>query len=232
MKSQFELTIDTTAFNHLTGNASLFLYTSNGEPYDAYLLLDDDGTVDFERRFPSYGCTPNEERHGLTRCWKVPPAVRGSELHDKRILELLQRVHNGHSVEWDGNKNVGALDEDAVEASDELKILLGKMAVWEFCDVENWLSPTYVIDHLWIVGKSLRDVVADIIRDAFVQNILIAEESETIAEMLCEELLNKFEDDKTFKLTAEQSEALLKYVIALANLNGMGRNIRRRFKDA
>lgn len=218
MNSQIELNINTTAFNNLTGSAPLFACSCNGEPYDAYLLLHKDGTVDFELRYPRYGGTPIAERHGLTRSWTVPSAVRGFELHNGCILELLKRVHAGRSVEWDGNNNVGVLNDDAQKASDELKNLLGNMAVWEVCAAESWVSPIYVIANLWIAGKSLKEVVADIIYDAFAQDILIAEDSDAIAKILCEELLYQFKDNNTFKLTAEQSESLLKYVIALAKI--------------
>ena len=217
MNFQAELTVNTTAFDTLTGSAPLFACSSNGEPYDAYLLLDKDGTVDFELRSPRFGGTPIAEWHGLTRSWIVPSAVRGFELQNRCILELLQRVHDGRSVEWDGNNHVGVLDEDAEAASKKLTSLLGSMAVWEVCAADSWLSSDYVIANLWTAGKSLRDVVADIFYDAYAQGILIAADSDAIENMLCKELLNRFKDDKPFKLTAEQSEALLNYVSALVN---------------
>ena len=53
-------------------------------------------------------------------------AMRASEANQllERIAPLAERIAAGHSIEWDGNNNVGRLDEDASEAEEELEYLL------------------------------------------------------------------------------------------------------------
>lgn len=135
MKTQLEITIDTSGLNSLTDAAPLFCCSHNGEPYNAYLLLDEDGNVSTDTRAPWDCGSPIDEWHGRTRTWKVPAAVRGDALdyafRNSKILELLQRVHNGHSVDWNGNNYVGALDDDAEEASGELERRLGDLVTWD-----------------------------------------------------------------------------------------------------
>lgn len=214
MKTQLEITLDTSDLDNLTGSAPLFFCSYKGEPYRACLLLDEDGKVSTDTRAPWDRGTPIDEWHGRRRIWKVPAGVRGyalcDVLSDTHILELLQRVHNGHSVEWNGNNYVGALNDDAEEASDELERCLNDLATWDVWSVGDWLSQTRINDNLWPAGKNLEQVVDDLEADARYNDVLIAEGAEDIADMLCQKLLEQLEADDAFTLTVEQREALLR----------------------
>jgi hypothetical protein len=100
-------------------------------------------------RSPSAG-TPEAIWHGrVLRLW-LPDDLDAEEA--RKFLEgaegkaLLDRIEAGHDVEWDGNNNVGSLDDDGQDALDALEAKLSGLKLsdhyehagtWE---VEDWLS--------------------------------------------------------------------------------------------
>lgn len=216
MKAKF--TINTSALQELNQDPPFFGLSTNGDPDDVYLLLDQHGNACFDTRSHNMG-TPVDEWNRLTLRWEVPATVRSSALDADFIPELLQRVHDGHSIEWDGNNYVGVLDEDAEDASNELERRLEQMEVWDVCSADGWMPPDVVIAEMWSQGKSIEDVASDIMSDAMCEGFLIAGGSDGIAEVLCAELLRQLENDDSFDLTTEQREALLDYdAVALAEI--------------
>lgn len=215
MKIQLDITLDTSALASLTGRAPLLDFTHHGESYNAYLLLDENGKVYTDTRAPWDNGCPIDEWHGCTRTWKIPAAADGDALRDAlsdmHILELLQRVRNGHRIEWDGNNYVGVLDDDAEEASEELENYLGDLTCWDIWGASDFLSQTDIDNNLWPAGQTLEQVVADIEADARGNGVLLVEDANAIAQVLCEKLLEQLEDNDNFALTAEQREALEKY---------------------
>ena len=143
-------------------------YPQQTEPQPAYVQLDEVGDVTAGHSGEIGGGAPAHVWHGRTLRWSVPASVRGDVLADLLAgdaLPLLQRVHAGHSVQWDGNNHCGALDDDARTASDELAALLsgledeGDIApVW---GVADWLfTACTLLDH-WHT-QPLADAVAEI----------------------------------------------------------------------
>jgi hypothetical protein len=215
MKNQLEITIDTRVIDSLSGSAPLFHRTYDGDQCSAFLLLDEDGNVSIDIRAPwGMNSFPIDEWHGRTQCWEISSAVHRDALRgafsDTYILELLQRVHNGHSVEWNGNNYVGVLNEDAEEASDELEQCFDDLATWDVRSAYDWLAEEYIDANLWPAGTTVQQVVADLKAEARDRNVLIAEGTKGISDMLCEILLEQLKTDDTFTLTAEQREALLR----------------------
>ena len=223
MTKELEITIDTSALDDLYGQAPLFEYSSDGESYRAYLLLDEEGNVYVDTRAPWDNASPIEEWFGRTLKWEIPAAARGKDLRDavrgERFLDLMQCVYDGHSIKWNGNNNVGVLDDDANEASDELDQLLGDLPVWDVWNAGDFMQPVHIDDNLWPAGKSLRVVVADLKTEASDQDVFIAGGTAAIIGAMGEKLLQQFEDDDSFELTSEQRQALLNHdASALANI--------------
>lgn len=65
---------------------------------------------------------------GRTICWSLPDSLTGEAVADfvarEDVAALLARIHDGHSVEWDGSNNVGRLTEGAAEAQQDLEQLI------------------------------------------------------------------------------------------------------------
>lgn len=143
-------------------------YPHQTEPQPAYVQLDEDGDVTTGYSGEIGGGVPAHVWHGRTLRWTVPASVRGDVLADLLAgdaLPLLQRVHAGHSVQWDGNNHCGTLDDDARTASDELAALLSgledeadNVPVW---DVADWLFSNCTLPDHWHT-QSLADAVAEI----------------------------------------------------------------------
>jgi hypothetical protein len=116
------------------------------------------------------GAVSFDEFHRRTLSWSVAAQVRGNALADllesDEMRALFERVYAGHTIDWDGNNNVGKLDDDAQEAGHEIEAKLTAIsedeqsmgAVWP---VDGWLENTH-FDDLWPAGKSLDEAIADV----------------------------------------------------------------------
>jgi len=98
-------------------------YDGQHEPQLGYIELNEEGDVRARYNPEIGGGVPADVYNGLTRRWTISrevarylPRTTVCELLDS-LAPLLERVCQGHSVEWDGSNNVGRLDEDALEAS-------------------------------------------------------------------------------------------------------------------
>ena len=102
-------------------------YPGQYQPQSAYVTLDEDGNVAADWTGESGGGMPASIWHHRTLRWAVNPSANGNYLAallENEALPLLERVHVGHTVEWDGSNNVGLLTADAQDASDKLERLL------------------------------------------------------------------------------------------------------------
>lgn len=166
--------------DNLAGIAPLHhRYPGQAGPQPAYIELTEDGKVLADFNAELGNAMPAAVWHRRTLRWPLPPDVRGEALTaflaDPAALALLQRVHAGHSVEWDGSNHVGRLDEDARAASDKFAELIERdlagdeAAVW---DANEWLWANCTLLTHW-QHQPLAEAVAQIEADAAVQGVLI-----------------------------------------------------------
>lgn len=92
------------------------------------------------------------------------PGLTGAQIAAavEAALPLFERVHAGHTVEFDGSNMGGVLTEDAADASAELEAVLEKLRsevnVWSAAD---WLWNTDNLLSVWPDGTTLDDAVRD-----------------------------------------------------------------------
>lgn len=212
MSDEPEITIDISAFEVFDTNCAPLLVTKGGEVWDACLTLDEDGVCDFEVTPPWDNATRAAIWHGRTRCWSLPGLVKSEALSelfsDADTIDLLQRVHDGHEVVWDGNNWVGRLDEDAEEASDELERLCADLEgrCWRLYPAEEYVASCELSD-IWPVGTSLKQVALSIRREAMSEGFIAGSQAEVEAALL-QTLRELTEEDEDFALTVEQAAAL------------------------
>ena len=118
------------------------------------LSLSEDGeaTLSTGQRHSSENMTPMDVWHMRTLTWRTRLSQGCRALADldaigniaERVGALLDRVHAGHTVEWDGSNMRGALDDDACEATDEIEAII-QDASWtnqtrQVWDAQEWLS--------------------------------------------------------------------------------------------
>ena len=142
------------------------------QPQPSYVEMDEDGKVKVGTNPDSGGAIPMDVYHGRRMRWPITQEVSGERLvqlfRDPEVIALLERVHAGHSIQWDGNNNVGVLNEDAQDASDQLEerfdSVESDIAVW---DVDDWLweAGNRLCDN-WKEGATLDQAVAYLEEDA------------------------------------------------------------------
>ena len=160
--------IDTSAVLALTTErAPLWLrYPTQAQAQPAHLVMDADGIVT-ARIDPEIGNgMPMDIAMGRRLWWRIPATLTGEQLSDlitdERTVALLERIHAGHTIEWDGSNHRGQLTDDAGDADAELEVLCaeleGDARVW---DVETWLGDAS-IEQLWPADMPVEQAAAEL----------------------------------------------------------------------
>lgn len=150
------------------------------QPQPAYVYLDEDGNVHADYCGIIGAGQPMDVWHGRTRRWSVNPEVNGDQLAEllesDKVRALLERVHAGLSIEWNGSNYVGRLTDDARDASDELERIFEDETravdgggVWRAGD---WIDAASA-DDLLKQGESLDDAAERLIAEAKSEKVAI-----------------------------------------------------------
>ena len=103
-------------------------YAGQMQPQGAHVYLSQHGEVSADYRADvGNACRSADEWHHVTLSWSVSPYAKGeilAALLQDKALPLLEAIHAGHSVEWDGYNRRGKLNAHAEAASDALAELL------------------------------------------------------------------------------------------------------------
>lgn len=128
-------------------------YDGQAMPQPAYVELTEDGQVTADWSGEIGGALPMTVWHGRTRRYRVPSAIKGSGLRAlvERIQPLLERVHGGHLVEWDGSNLVGRLSDDAQAAEEQIERDIERLGeiddVAQVWDAGDWLPRRDLLQH-------------------------------------------------------------------------------------
>lgn len=148
-------------------------YAGQHAPQPAYVQLTEDGTVSAYASGEIGGGAPAHVWHNRTLRWSINPSVDAVALADwihadEDVLELLERVHAGHDVAWDGSNMRGSLDADATAASEQLERVITEFG--ETYTIAVWQSAEYIqsasLTDLWPVGQTLADAATAIVQTA------------------------------------------------------------------
>lgn len=157
-------------------------YPQQTEPQSAFIEITEEGTVSADWNGEIGNAIPCTVYHGRTLRVAVSPRAKGADLARYLSgdgLPLLERVHQGHRVEWDGSNNVGHLDEDAAQAFQELEGALQEMPeaiVWPVAEYLQALA----LSELWPVDKSLSQAVELLQEEADREAIVLDGSMETV----------------------------------------------------
>lgn len=139
-------------------------YEGQSKPQPAYVELSEDGVVTAGANPEIGNAVTMDVWHRRTLQWSIDPGLTGAQIADaiQDALPLLERVHAGHTVEFDGSNMGGLLTEDAAEASAKLGRILEKLRsevnVWSAAD---WLWTNDTLLTVWPEGTTLDDAVRD-----------------------------------------------------------------------
>lgn len=132
-------------------------YPREFKPQPAYIEMTEDGDVSADYSGEIGDAIPMYVWNKRTLRWNILPSANGDSLADwlesAEISALLERIHDGHTVDWNGSNYTGHLDDDAQAASDELdRILNGSWALpydtTEVWDAKEWLAEGFDIDQV------------------------------------------------------------------------------------
>jgi hypothetical protein len=166
--------------DNLSGIAPLFhRYPGQTSPQPAYIEMTEDGEVSADYSGEIGNAVPMYVWHGRTLRWSVPSDVRGEALAeflaDPETLALLERVHAGHVVDWDGNNHVGSLSDDARDASEGLDRLIERELIGAEAAVRpvgDWLWSSCTLLQHW-QNQPLAEAVREIEDGAEIEGVLL-----------------------------------------------------------
>ena len=172
-------------------------YPGQHAPQKGFLELSEDGTVRVDWNSEIGNAVPFYVHHRRTLRWTLNEYLSGRALSHflgrDDVQALLERIHAGHSIEWDGNNNIGKLDADAQTAEDDL--------AWDIATLNEEGEVASVVD----VGEyvSLLPVAADgsvhlRFREAVALGIDLPIDGPSV--------ISQHTDEETLKALAEQIE--------------------------
>ena len=161
-------------------------YDREVKPQPAFIEIDESGRVTAGSDGAIGREMPLSVYDGRTLRVSVPATIRGEALTE-RLLEpatmaLLERVHVGHTVDWDDGSRTGSLNDDAETAIEELTAVLGidawsesdLVAVWE---AGEWIvgsnSAADALAEAWPAEHSLAEAVAIVQASADGEGVMI-----------------------------------------------------------
>lgn len=164
-------------------NAPLYhKYATQLQPQPAFLYLTADGEVGLDWA-SEIGGVPADVWHDRTFRWYVSPFLSKDAcdmlLNDEEVLALLERVHSGHYVEWDGSNHVGRLTEDARDAKEALEELLDRRYNYEM-DTQVWNADDWItaggvncLTDVWREDEPLDEAVERLEKEAKDEGIVL-----------------------------------------------------------
>lgn len=140
-------------------------YGDRVDPQPAYVEIDEDGAVFADYDGEIGNAVPMTVWHKRTLRVPVAPEADCTDLAAYLRgpgLALLQRIHDGHTVEWDGSNHVGALTSDAEAALDQLGAELQDLPTVEIWTAEDWLfGADQTLADAWPDNQTLDQAAAE-----------------------------------------------------------------------
>lgn len=134
-------------------------YHSQYQPQEAYIQMDENGTISADYSSIVGDGMPSDVWHLRTIRFPITPNVTGSTILDfvTGYRDEFERIHEGHSVEWDGNNNKGYLTDVARDAYDDVCLALRNIQpdFSAYDDAEEWYYNENFSSGTWV--EALRD---------------------------------------------------------------------------
>lgn len=142
-------------------SSTAFLYL--GRDTDAWLYVDIDGVV-----YPDSESNPNTVPvsvwNGETLRLPLPPNISANALHiwlqKVETQDLLETVHNGHSMQFDrqSQRGKGCLTDEAEDALNTLEREANELDTLEVWDAEEWLCES-PLQSMWSAEDTLQQAL-------------------------------------------------------------------------
>lgn len=176
-------------------------YPHQMEPQPAYIEIDEYGNVSADYSGEIGNAEPADVWHGRTQHLSIYPYANGDTLAEflnrEGVIELLERIHAGHTIEWDGNDMVGILDDDAKAAHDTLQDMIdcefSAETEWNcgrVCEAGDWISEDYSIAAL-IEAGSVEDYADEFEPDESEKVEIDGDLCDAVAELTASNLENR-----------------------------------------
>lgn len=140
-------------------------YETQTLPQQAFIYLFDNGNVYIDCNHEPSNNISFDEFYGRTITFPVSEYLSGNQIkelfEDEVILNLLNKVHEGHTLEYRSqDPPIGKLTDEAIKAKDQLQDILddieGEIQVW---NVNDWLFDNQNLFDHWNQHTSLQDAI-------------------------------------------------------------------------
>jgi hypothetical protein len=125
----------------------LHYYPTQNHPRAAYLEMDEDGHVrtDWDSEAGTGNTVPERVWNGRTLRWRISPRLTAAALcdflEDEATQALLEQIHRGHTVDYDGRNMRGHLADDAKAAERRLQEAIDDIEDdVKDIDIDEWLD--------------------------------------------------------------------------------------------
>ena len=113
--------IDTTQIKALRGRRPLYCqYPRQSAPQHAFIAIDEEGMVSAAFNTDIGNAVPSAVWNGHTLRMRVSSNISAPTLRAfiarSDVRTFLERIHIGHTIEWDGSNHKGRLTNDALSA--------------------------------------------------------------------------------------------------------------------
>lgn len=130
----------------------------------AYVQMDEDGFVSAYYSGEIGYSVPSFVWHHRTLRWRVHPSTDGHALRDllqsDAARALLDRIHDGHTVEWDGRDFSGKLTREARDAESDLEDMLLDCPTINIVSAQDYLFGEWMtLPEVWPDDATLDEAV-------------------------------------------------------------------------
>lgn len=185
-------------------------YPREINPQPAYVELTEGGEVSADWSGEIGNSVPMYVWHNRTLRMHVAHNVNGPALADylesAEALALLETIHAGHEVDWDGSNYVGKLSTDASEALERLEGVLREFETVEIWTATDYLFSGNTLAALWS-GRALDEVVAELEKEAAINFDGVIDGS--LRDALLAEAEHRFDEDGDDGLDEHHIAALI-----------------------
>lgn len=181
-------------------------YQNELKPQPVMLRMDEGGNVDIYISSIIGSGAPEAEWNNRHLTWRLSPELSENQvkelLLDQDVIDLLNRIHESHMVEWDGSIYRGRYDEDL---SIELQRLLDdrynshpEAQVW---DAHEWLfGQGQPLEDAWLPNEALEAAAKRLKEEAEFEGVILEGD-------IHQQLINKLLDKDPEELTGEHLNA-------------------------
>lgn len=154
-------------------------HSDTNQPTQTILRIYKNGDYEIVQDYDDHA-TPMDEWLMQTLAYQIkdrPDQKAAKEyLESEEAVALVNRIHTGHSIEWDGSNHVGRLTDDAAEAVEDLLAAIASLPECQMtiCDAGDWFSGCEIGVSDATTDSEIEALAEKLEADALAENVILA----------------------------------------------------------